>query len=185
MTMLRRSAPAVALAIVAVFASACGSSAGAAECNSAVDPTKGKTINLPPTLGGLRVQEEDKASEQLVKESETNSYVCDGRVFSLRQGEELRAVFQVLRLTPDSRPDDRDWRRTVAVGMDLQRAPERVGETLVYSGRFNKQLIQMWFVERFMLVMTVRESATVAGEPVGVDFKQLSAEALSLRPVGT
>lgn len=173
----------LAFAVLAAFASACGGSAGAAECNTAADPTKGTTINLPPSLGGLRVAEEKDATEELLKASKVNSYLCDGRVFSLRDGTELRGVLQIGRLTPDARPDEKEFRKTVADGMNAKRAPEKIGETLVYKGNNNKQLIQVWFVERFMVVLTVRENETVAGEPVGVDFTTLTTEALSLRPV--
>lgn len=201
MQSIHRSArAAIALGIVAMLGSACGTASGSAQCNTEIDLTKGMTMNLPPSLGGLRVAEEKKATDELKKQAglpvkptgtakataqpdAANSYICDGRVFSLRDGEELRGVLQVARLTPDARPDDKEFRKTVADGMNAKRAPEKIGDTLVYKGNFNKQLIQMWFVDGFMVVLTVRESATVAGQPVGVDFKALTAEALSLRPV--
>jgi hypothetical protein len=179
----RSGRAALALVVLATLASACGGSAGAADCNTPIDQTREMTINLPPSLGGLRVAEEKKATDELLKESKVNSYLCDGRVFSLREGTELRGVLQIGRLTPDARPEEKEFRKTVADGMNAKRAPERIGETLVYKGNNNKQLIQVWFVEGFMVVLTVRESATVAGEPVGVDFKALTTEALSLRPV--
>lgn len=172
----------MALALVATLGASCGGGKRIA-CNSPEDPSKGMTINLPPSLGGLRVAKEPKAIKQLIKTAKVNSYVCDGAVFSLRDGEELRGVLQVARLTPDARPEEKEFRKTVADGSNAKRQPVKIGETLVYQGNFNKQLIQLWFVDRFMLVLTVRENAAAAGQPVGVDLRALTAEALALRPV--
>lgn len=173
---------AMTIALIASLTASCSGGKRIA-CNSVEDLTKGMTINLPPSLGGLRVEKEPKAIKQLIKTAKVNSYVCDGSVFSLRQGKELRGVLQVARLTPDARPEEKDFRKTIADGSNAKRQPVKIGETLVYQGNFNKQLIQLWFVDHFMMVLTVRESATVAGQSVGVDFRALTAEALALHPV--
>lgn len=169
------------LAALAVVGSACG--AVHTPCNSIQDLSKGMTINLPPSLGGLRVAEEKKATSKLLEEAKLGSYICGGRVFSLRKDKELRGVLQVGRLSPDARPAEKEWRKTVADGANARRAPVLVGKTLVYTGVFNRQQINLWFADRFMLVLTVRAGETVAGRTVGVDFKRLITEALSLQPV--
>jgi hypothetical protein len=99
-------------AVVAIVAMA-----GAA-CASGPDPDAAQdedllSIGVPPKVAGLSVAINRKATDRMNKEAAgSNSYVRDATVFEMRDGEELRAVFQVTRLSPDARTDDFDFRRT-------------------------------------------------------------------------
>jgi hypothetical protein len=107
--------------------------------------------------------------------------VRDAAVFELRQGKRLRAVFQVLRLSPDARADDLDFRREVAGEIiKTTRAPENVGGVAVYKGVVNQQVVHVWFEEQFLEILIVDEKQAIAGVDSGVDVKRLLVEALSL-----
>ncbi|HVL33382.1 MAG TPA: hypothetical protein VM600_07360 [Actinomycetota bacterium] len=173
----RLAAVAAALAVTAGLTSACGGGA------AAVDVAANQAISVPPVLGGLEVSAEPKATERAKKEAAQDSYAADIQVFSLRKAKELRAVLQVIRLTPDARPEDREFRREVIGKIGgTTRAPEKIAETLVYRAKDNQKVINLWFKGRFMLVLIVREAETVAGVDPGVNSQQVLVEALSLEP---
>lgn len=176
MTHLRALAVGVALAIAATG------------CATGFDPTEaqpedGFTLAVPPTLGGLNVKFSGKATSRVMNEVEGSSaYVRDASVFELRSGEELRAVFQVLRMTPDARTDEVEFRRQVAQQISgSSRAPENVGGIAVFKASRNQQAIHTWFDGKFMQVLIVREIVPAGGLPL--DVERLLLEALALEPV--
>ena len=150
---------------------------------NAPDPSDNLTIGVPPTLGGLAVTFSDKATSKLKREAaKRNTYVRDLTVFELRAGKELKAVFQVMRLTPDARIDNLDFRKTLAAGVGQTggRAPVNVGGEAVYEYTYNDQKIHVWFEGRFMEVLLVKERS--AFSQVTVDVDRLVAEAVTLEP---
>ena len=173
---------ALSAALVAA-GSACGGKGNAnAACGTDADRAAHQTLGIPPTLAGLTVSVDAKATSKIAKAANSNSYVCDARVFALRDGKELRAVFQVARLTPDARPGDAKFRRTIAGQIGgTSRRPEKIGNVLVYRARANSQIIDIWFTGRFMQVLIALEADTEGG--TNVDFGLLLAEAISLRPI--
>lgn len=171
----------VALAVVAM--------AGVA-CASGPDPNAPQDedllgIGVPPKVAGLSVAINRKATDRMNKEAAgSNSYVRDATVFEMRDGKELRAVFQVTRLSPDARTDDFDFRRTIASGIGGgSQAPQNLGGVAVYEARQNQQVINTWFEGQFMQVLIVREDETIEGGGTGVNHQQLLLELLSLLPV--
>lgn len=177
MTLARRLP--LAFAALAIAATACSSGPDP----NAPQPEDNLSIGVPPTVAGLRVEFSQKATTRMNKEAAgSNSYVRDARVFELRVGKELRAVYQVVRLAPDARLDDFDFRRTIASSIGGSQAPANIGGVAVYETRRNSQVINTWFEGKFMQVLIVREDETVEGGGTGVNHGQLLLELLALEP---
>ena len=157
-------------------------------CSAGPDPFADQdadqlSIGVPPTLAGLSVKLAKKPTEQLLTEAQgSDSYLRDGVVFELRHGKELRAVYQVVRLTPDARADDPEFRRTVAASIGGSQAPANIGGVAVYETRRVDQIINTWFEGQFMQVLIVRDTETIVGQDPGFEYPQLLAEVLALEP---
>ncbi|HEX9712664.1 MAG TPA: hypothetical protein VGB52_08965 [Actinomycetota bacterium] len=171
----------VALAIAGV-AAACGGSASASTCTD-----DGRTIPVPDQIAGLQVHPSEKARATLLKErEETQTYLCDVTVFELRDGakadDELIAVLQVIRMTDDARVDDIDFLREIAngVGAGQSKTPPKIQGIFVWQTEQNQQFLNLWFQERFMQVLIVRQT-TQLGDPVPAPA--VLEEVLKLRPV--
>jgi len=185
--MTRRSAASLTLLL---SIAGCASFTPAA-CGGPDDPGAGVVLQMPDTIGGLRVKEEKKATKQLNEESTPDAtYQCpgEGRVFTLRDGKELRGVLQVSRLAPDARLEDREFVSRLVrsiTGNILQ--PERVGDVDVFRAvsAGNEQIVSTWFRDRFMFFLTVREDASIQGQPVDIDFQQVLTDAVSVEVVRT
>lgn len=169
----------VALALAGI-AAACGGSASAAGCTD-----DGRTIPVPEQLSGLYVMDSKDARETLLKEKkETDTYLCDASVFEMRVGpksdDELIAVLEVIRMTDDARVDDIDFLRDIAnVIAGGSRTPPRIKGIFVWQTEQNGQYLNLWFQERFMQVLIVRQ-ATQDGDAVPADV--ILEAALDLRP---
>lgn len=171
------------LVVLAMGLSACASFE-AAMCGGPDDATLGMEVSPPDRIGGLRVVPEPDAAESLNTASEPkDTYQCEGAVYALRDGEELRAVFQVSRLAPDARLDDREFLRNLLGGITgaVPQPVEKEGVD-VYQIVSNGQIISTWFHDNFMYFLTVREDPTIEGQAVNVDFEQVLNEALNVRP---
>jgi len=168
-----------AAALLAVLAAACGG--GTIDPNTPQDADN-LTLGVTPTLGGLAVTLSEKATTKLAREvGQRETYVRDATVFELRQGKRLRGVFQVMRLTPDARVDDIDFRRQLAGKIiGTTRPPEAIGGVAVYKGVLNQQVVHVWFEEQFLEILIVDEKQAIAGVDSGVDVNRLLVEALSL-----
>jgi hypothetical protein len=160
-----------------------------AACGGTIDLTATQeadelAIAIPPKMAGLNVALSKPATRRMNREAAGSSaYVRDAQVFALRSRGELRAVYQVLRLTPDARTDDFDFRRTIAGAIGGSRAPENRGGVAVYVTINNEQVIYTWFEDKFMQVLIIREDETIEGAGSGLNVEQLIEEALALQPV--
>lgn len=171
-----------ALALLAVLATACGDEVDLA---TAPHPSDRFDIVPPPAIAGLAVKESPKATKQLRKQAASkDSYARQITVYEMRQGTELRAALEVMRLAPDARVDDPEFRREMArlMGAGSQRPVNR-GGVPVYQTKQNEQHIFIWFEGLFLQVLTVRASATQAGQAIGVNVDRLLTEILALQPV--
>lgn len=158
---------------------ACGSGSAAF-----VDPFPGsERIAVPDRLGELDVVLEKDATKELGAVSTERTYVDEGWVYGLRLADELKAIYQVIRLTADARPQDLEFRRDVLgqIGGTLER-PERIDSTLVYEGSSGEQRMFMWFEGRYLQVLIIRDEETVQGEGLGFSVEALKAEVVALRP---
>ena len=172
--------------VLALFASGCASTAKAGNPGLCKldDPENRRLIPVPPSLGGLSVALDKKATDKLRKENSIDaSYMCDGAVFSLRggkNGKTLLGIMTLERLTSDAETDKSDFRTRIVGSIGTARKPEDIGGTLVYRTKSNEQLTAVWFKKRFMGILTVREDQTLIG---AVDFDRTLIEAVSLDPV--
>lgn len=174
---MKRLVPAVLL--LALLASACGK----ADLANAPDPSDGYAIKVPSVLAGLQTRLSKSSVAKLKKESKGQSYARDIQVFELRDGKELRAALEVLRLSPDARIEDLDFRdKLVGLIGGTQTKPKNVGGIPVYEAKQNQQFVYTWFHDRFMQVLIVRANQTQQGQAIGVNVSQLLQAAIALKP---
>lgn len=100
---------------------------------------------VPAALGGLAFQREPTAEKAFAKVG-PGSLVIDGRVFTVRDGGDVRGYLQVVAMPPgrDARRDE--VRRGVlseTAGGRFQ--PERRGGDRIYFGRLRDQTYRIWF----------------------------------------
>lgn len=158
-----------------------------AACGGPDDPGAGRNVSVPKEIGGLQVELEKSATKRLNNEADpAATYQCpgSGRVYAMRKKKELRGVLQISRLAPDARLDDIDFLRGLLngpTGNVLQ--PVEINCVDVYRAvGANDKLVIMWFVERWMFFLTLRESQTLPGVPVGVDFDRVVQEVVLIGP---
>lgn len=177
----------VALLTLALSASACAKFTPAS-CGGPDDTSANTELEWPATLGGLKVRQAATATKKLNQEaSPEGSYQCPGggKVYALRDGKELRAVLQVSRLAPDARLNEREFlSRLVRSVTGNVREPLKVEGVDVFQATSagNSQLVTTWFQDQYMIILTVRESQTIAGQAVDVDFDQVLKDAVTVRP---
>lgn len=153
--MIARRLAVVAVALVGlVVAGACGGEAQP----SGREGTSIETIEpsyLPGELLGLRVGKEDMAE---VLTDVDRSYLDGLGLFSMRRGDLLEATLQVSRFGKDADHDDPDFRaRLIQQIGSAQARPVRLGTHTVHLTRGTKQQISVWFDDRYMFVLAVRD----------------------------
>lgn len=177
---MKRCAPAVLL--LSMLLSGCGGT----DAQSAPDPSDGFAIQVPSVLAGLKTKLSTESVKQLKAESKGNSYARDIQVFELRDGKELRAAFEILRLAPDARIEDLKFRdKLVGLIGGTRTKPKNVGGIPVYESKQNQQFVYVWFHDRFMQVLIVRANSTQKGQAIGVNVSELLQAAIALKPTKT
>lgn len=155
---------ATAVALICLGATACSESppvatvAGSGGAALEVDPDL-----VPDELVGLTTEAEN--IEHLEKEAGPDSYLASTRLWSLREGERLRATLQIGRLVPDAggdSPDAEEEFRLKIVAQIGQSEPRRrvLGGETVYVTVANSQPVYVWFQGRLLYVLSV--DATLA-----------------------
>ncbi|HVF75850.1 MAG TPA: hypothetical protein VM938_12440 [Acidimicrobiales bacterium] len=110
---------------------------------------------LPPELLGLRIAKEDMTE---VLTDVDRSYLDGLGLFSMRRGDLLEATLQVSRFGDDARYGDADFQARMIQQIGNAKAREaKVGDFVVHLTRGTKQQISVWFDERFMFVLAVRD----------------------------
>ena len=145
------------LATVAGLAGAGCSKDSAAEAAG----TPGKKIAaLPPTLvpaevNGLRTGQEDlKPTFVGVR----RSFVDATSLYTFRSGDLLQATLQVSRFTKDAAADRAAFHSSVVaqIGSTVPK-PFRIGGDTVYLTSGKQQSIAVWFRDRYLFVLAVRQ----------------------------
>ena len=110
---------------------------------------------VPGEILGLKVTRENM-SEQLT--DVRRAYTDAVGLYSLRRGELLQATLQVTRFNEEADWDTPRFRASI-VGQIGGTVPERVrvGEDIVYLTRGTKQSLSIWFRDRHLMVLAVRE----------------------------
>lgn len=115
---------------------------------------------VPDSLAGLEAAPEDIT--RLEKEAGDESYLSSARLWSLREGERLRATLQVGRFVPDAGADreDEDEFRSLIVSQIGQSEPRLrvLGDEEVYVTVANAQPVYIWFRGRLLFILSVDSS---------------------------
>jgi hypothetical protein len=168
---------AAAVVCAALFLAGCGNDDGADV------GFEEATLEVPASLGGLSVQLEPEATKKLKSSSPKTSYVADGAVFALRQGDELRAVLQVAMFTADARPADEEFQKNIVSQIgSFTGKPTKVNNVPVYATEANEQVFYVWFKGRFFETLSVRKSESFVPAEQRVNVRQILTEAVSLNP---
>jgi hypothetical protein len=131
-------------------------SAGCAnEAISSPGTAEPAVLELPNQIVGLKVvQENVRASLKDVR----RPYVDSVAVFSMREGDLLRATMEVGRFNSLARPKDSKFRGSiVSVVGGAKPVGIRVGEQDVFATTGTKQNIYTWFSDRGFFILGVQE----------------------------
>lgn len=156
-----RALPAFALTValtVAVTGAACSSDTAPAKVPAATaGAAEVRADAVPAELLGLHSAPEDVSAQ--LKKAEDRAFVNAVRMWSLREGDRLRATIEVARFAPDASPERPSFQRSIVaqIGTSAPRQ-RRVEDQTVYVTVANKQAIFMWFRNlHFVLLSTSTE----------------------------
>ncbi|HVE92545.1 MAG TPA: hypothetical protein VNE62_09650 [Actinomycetota bacterium] len=116
-------------------------------------PVDAPTITFPSQILGLQTKLEDVS--KIVKRVD-RPYIDSLAVFSLREGELLRATLQISRFNRLARPKSPRFRSTV-IGLLGSTKPQvlKVEDTVIYSTGGNQQNVFAWFENKGLFVLSV------------------------------
>jgi hypothetical protein len=150
MTLARAAAVSVALVLAGV---ACGNDTPDGVPGGEVEPIA--ATSFPDKILGLEVHEED------VKNSlaeARNTYARRASLYSLRDENLVVATLQATELTDQFDYKDAEERAALAVKIGGGRAqPFRVGSDTVFITQGQRQRIALWFRDRNLFVLSVRQ----------------------------
>lgn len=119
---------------------------------------------VPATIAGLTAQEEDVSGP--LKEAGDRAYVSDVRLWSLREGDRLRATVEVARFDPDAPTEDEGFRRSVTAQLKGAAPRQRkVGDDLVFVSGSTQQVFYAWF-RGVHLVLVAIPTETTGGRTI-------------------
>lgn len=155
--------------VALVVAPACGKSKAEVEANLQEIPAD----RVPAQLLGMTLEAEKTAD--LVKSGGKQPFVSELGLFAMRREDLLQATLQISRFTPEAKIEDERFRAALAQQVSNSE-PQilRMGEDQVYMSASQKQSLVVWFKERTMFVLAIRE-----------EFPQpraLLREALGIKP---
>lgn len=149
---LHGSAALLLAAVLSVAGCATGDRTVAAV--AAPDGGKVKEDAVPAKLVGLTTSPEDVSKP--LEEAGDRAYVTGVALWSLREGERLRATLQLARFAPDAPSQTEEFQRRVAaqIGGTVPRA-RRVDDERVYVSAGNRQVYYAWFRRGHLLLLSV------------------------------
>lgn len=114
-----------------------------------------KSLRIPSQLVGLTVGTEDISRQTA---SVKNSYADNIGMFSMREGDLLRATLEVAHLNALARPNNKGFQQSIVqlLGGSTP-VPLRIGRITIYSTSGNKQTIFAWFNGRGMFVLSIHQ----------------------------
>lgn len=116
-------------------------------------PVKAINLDLPPEVLGLTVTKEDLQETLATKEGAYWVEVVG--LFSMREGDLMRAALQASLFRGDAPVNSDQFRRSV-VGLIGGSTPQgiKVGKQSLYMMRGNQQILFVWFEGRGFFVLT-------------------------------
>jgi hypothetical protein len=144
----RRALALVAAALLAL--PACGTSG----THHAVKVREIPLSSLPSEMLGMQLQREESAS--LVKAK--RPFIEQVGLFSMRKDKLLQATLQISRFSKDAKAKDARFRESVVNQVSVS-TPQilRMGSETVYLSTGQRQSLVVWFKDRTMFVLAVRE----------------------------
>ena len=111
--------------------------------------------SMPTELLGMPVQAEPSAD--LIK-GDRQAFIDEIGLFSMRKDDLLQATLQISKFSPDANVDDRKFRDALATQISSAE-PQilRMGEHQIYMSASAKQSLVVWFKDRTMFVLAVRQ----------------------------
>lgn len=150
---LTRRWAAAALALAVLVAPACGDGK---EKQGAVELGEIPASHVPAELLGMRLEPEKSAD--LIRETDKQPFIEEIGLFSMRRDELLQATLQVARFRPEAKLDERRFRDNIARQVSTGEPQVlRMGQDLVYMSAGQRQSVVVWFKERTMFVLAMRE----------------------------
>jgi hypothetical protein len=143
-------------ALCALASMSCGRGTIASPNSSAAADAGPAQASLPSQVLGLRVQPEDIASKlNAVK----RPYVDAVAVYSLRDGDLLKASLQINRFNGAARPKDPNFIGSIVATIGGSASqPYRMSSQTVYATSTSDQVIFTWFQGRGMFVLAIQKS---------------------------
>ena len=114
-----------------------------------------RKVRFPSQILGLAVKKEDVSAQlQEVKQP----YVDSLGIFSMREGELLRATLQASRMNRVARPNSKEFRDAIINLMGSSEPEEiSVNDVAVFNTTGNRQDIFAWFVGKNFYVLSVHD----------------------------
>lgn len=112
---------------------------------------------VPSEILGLPVSEEDASSVR----NQKRPFVEAVGLYSLRDGEDLQATLQLARFTDAAKTRSASFRRAVVAQVGATVPHEvKVGEETVYITTGRRQQVAIWFDDRTMFILSMRDDYT-------------------------
>ncbi|MDQ1445719.1 MAG: hypothetical protein QOI20_2183, partial [Acidimicrobiaceae bacterium] len=110
---------------------------------------------MPAELLGMKLEPEKSA--ELIK-GDKRPFIEQIGLFSMRKDDLLQATLQAARFTKEARTDQQRFRDSLA-GQVSSSTPQvlRMGGQLVYMSAGQKQSLVVWFKDRTMFVLAIRD----------------------------
>jgi hypothetical protein len=150
--MTRRTPGPLLLGVLLLTAVACRGGQG----NQSTGAPAPVSVEVPTQILGLSVTQEDVSGQ--VVPYKNRSYLDTFGLFSLREGDLLRATLQMGRFGQVADEDDDTFRRQI-IGLMGTSSPREilVGEEIVWSSTGAQQSVFAWFKGRGFYVLTVHK----------------------------
>lgn len=151
---MRRRFAAAAISVVAVLTAACGNDSNAfGQGTDKVELIKSDRI--PAEVLGLQVQSEDvsKTLSELKR-----SWADAVGLYSFRREDLVQATLQVNRFNENAAYDDSGFRSQILQQIGGTQPREiQVGEEAVFVTQSTKQTLAIWFEDRYLFILSVRQ----------------------------
>lgn len=142
-----------ALALGVLLSSACGSDGAAAGTSG--DDIEKMDVTLSGEILGLEVAGEDVTEKIAGVE---RSYLNGMALYSLRENDIVKATLQIGRFNDDAEYRTSNFRRAIVNQIGGVRPQTvRLGDETVFLTKGTKQDITVWFRDRYMFVLAVRD----------------------------
>jgi hypothetical protein len=146
---------AVACAVLVALGGACSTSSAAVERADARTVEQLEASGVPVRLNGLVVEREDVGE---LLDRAKRPYLDATALYSMREGDLLRATLQIGRFADDADVGDEELRAQIVnrIGSGTART-FRIGDRSVWLTSGDRQTLAVWFEDRHVFVLATRD----------------------------